>query len=194
MSSHQRKLPLRAVVVSGTQLRNRCDLKTQKQKVATVYCDCAHARDGLPSARLPQPYLGLGSSGVSANCELRPWPSFLLSCIYTIWELIFIFGWPSQPHWACDLAGAGFGSQHWRQPQGHLRSPPLGLAPGESWPADDGENRARVWENSVSELSQVQEMRSSLFTGCIPFCQSRETNEEQVGSSINWQTKLSEST
>lgn len=56
------------------------------------------------------------------------------------------------------------------------RAPALGsswLGPGESWPADDGENRARVWENSVSELSQVQEMRSGLLTGHIPSCQSK---------------------
>lgn len=40
-------------------------------------------------------------------------------------------------------------------PQGHLRWPPQGLAPGpscsrvQSWPADDAEDRAGGWENSV---------------------------------------------
>lgn len=39
-------------------------------------------------------------------------------------------------------------------------SPPRGLALGQgssraqTWPADDTENRARVWENSLSESSQ----------------------------------------
>jgi len=92
-------------------------------------------------------------------------------------EINFYFRVTLAAHWPCDLAGAGFSSQHWRQPQGHLLLPPLGLAPGESWPADDGENRARVRENSMSELSQVEEVRSSLLTGHITSCQSKKRDK-----------------
>lgn len=78
-------------------------------------------------AHLPQPHL---APERWRYCQSRThtWPSFFFSCIYTIWKFIFLLSWPSQSHWACYLAGADSSSQHPRQPQGHLRSPPLGLA------------------------------------------------------------------
>lgn len=70
------------------------------------------------------------------------------------------------------------------QPQRHLGLPPPGLAPGQScsrvqvWPADEEKKKkARVWENSMSELSQVQEVRSSLLAGHILSCQRKKRDK-----------------
>lgn len=67
------------------------------------------------------------------------------------------------------------------------------LLRGTGWPADDAENRARVWENSLSELSQCRRWsQASLLATFLPARKKKkgETNEEQAGSNINWKQAL----
>lgn len=54
----------------------------------------------------------------------------------------------------------------------------------QAWPADDSENRARVWESRVSESSMGEEDSASLATS-LAAAGETETNEEQAGSSMN---------
>lgn len=148
------------------------------------------------SACLPQPPLAQNCAGI-ANLEPHTWPSFFLSCIYTIWTFIFLLVWPLLSYWACYLPRAGFSSQHWRQPQGHLPLPPLGSRPWSK--LFQGAGLPNWWHRKQDKRVGEQHVRVEPSTGCkvkppggphplLP--EKTEAKEEQVGSGINWKQAL----
>lgn len=134
--------------------------------------------------------MGSPSSASSGSGTVEVLP---VSNLYLTQLFLFIYLYNLEIHFSLVVTLAiplgmlpGRGRLQFPTPEAATRAPVVTsswLGPGQScsrvqaWPADDAENRARVWENSVSELSQVQEMRSSLLAGHIPSCQRKERDK-----------------
>lgn len=149
--------------MSGTQLRKWIYLRAVKQKKShSCSCACTNGTDEYYMS------IGLPSSASSRSGTMEALPilnplSDLAFSFHVFYNLEINLPLSVTRAAPLGLLQPGRGRLRFPRLEAATRAsalPPLGLALGQSssrvqtWPADDTENRARVWENSLSESSQ----------------------------------------